>query len=75
MSDLNTYVDSLLHSTHAYDDVDGGKKSKRQTVKGMVQRWRKAQEGRVIMTVGGTWKDYYKAVRFSPPNPRRQGCG
>jgi hypothetical protein len=67
MKDLNSYVESVLKSTHAYDNIQGGRKGKRQTVKAMVQRWRKAQAGRVVVTVGGTWKDYYKSVYFIPP--------
>ena len=62
MLDIDSYVSFVLRSTHAYDEVVAKGKGKRQTVKGMVQRWRKAQEGREIVHVGGRWRDYYKPV-------------
>ncbi|OBT38905.1 hypothetical protein VE00_10779 [Pseudogymnoascus sp. WSF 3629] len=66
MLDIDSYVSFVLRSTHAYDEVVAKRKGKRQTVKGMVQRWRKAQEGREIVHVGGRWRDYYK-----PGNQKR----
>ena len=61
MLDTDKHVDFVLRHTNAYNEVVA-KKGKRQTVKGMVQRWRRAQEGREIVQVGGRWKDYYKPV-------------
>ncbi len=61
-SHLERYLHDVL-KTHAYDDVvSDGKKGKREKVKGMIQRWRRAQEDIQRVTVQSIWKDYYVPV-------------
>ncbi len=56
---INARADLVL-STHAYDDVQSGGKGKRQVVKGMLERWMKAENGIITHSVGQSWKYYHK---------------
>ncbi|KAI9746896.1 MAG: hypothetical protein M1835_002333 [Candelina submexicana] len=56
---INAIADDVLRNTHAYDDVQAGKKGKTQVVKTMLQRWAFMQEGMITHNIGHSWT-YYK---------------
>ena len=65
MSDieLNLYVDDVLSSTSAYNNViPTGHKGKRRQVKEMIKLWEKWQENMLTTNVKYRWKDYQNAV-------------
>ena len=62
-SDINSYIDDVLSSTSAYNNIiPTGHKGKRRQVKEMVRQWQKTQANIKTTSVKYTWKDYHNAV-------------
>ena len=63
MLNINSYVDNILSSTSAYNNViPTGHKGKQRQVKKMIELWQKWQKHMDVTSVKYAWKDYHNAV-------------
>ena len=62
-SDIDLYIDDVLSSTSAYNNIiPTDHKGKRRQVKEMVRQWQKTQANMKTISVKYTWKDYHNVV-------------